>query len=394
MHYRGSVLPVKRMIIVFLLLGFISLFADITYEGARSILGAYLEYLEASIVIAGVISIGDLLNYFMRGVSGFIAGYTRSSRVYWCLVLLGYSINLFAVPLLAFVGKWELAFILVLIERMGKGLRAPVRDVILAEVTEGIGKGKGFGLHELMDQIGAILGPGFVAWGLYNTGGDFRLVFRYLFIPASIAILLVIIAMTIYPRIRSVETIPKNTLRFRGFSRKYYLYIASMTFLSMGFIHWHIVSYYIEHLGIISKYLIASLYLIAMASDALIALPAGFLYDRIKLKILLITPLLPVLIIVLFTSMSIQTLVIMSIIWGILMGIYETVMRASIADLVEAGSRAYAYGLYGLVFGSSWTIGNVIIGFLLSNKWIDYLITYVVFVELASFIIILKIVKE
>ena len=384
----------KRMIIVFLLLGFISLFADITYEGARSVLGAYLEYLEASIFIAGVISIGDLLNYFMRGISGFVAGYTRSSRVYWCLVLLGYSINLFAVPLLAFVGKWELAFILVLIERLGKGLRAPVRDVILAEVTEGIGKGKGFGLHELMDQIGAILGPGFVAWSLYNSGGDFRLAFRYLFIPASIAILLVIIAMSIYPRIRSVETTPKNVLRFRGFSRRYYLYIASMMFLSMGFIHWHVVSYYIEQLGIISKYLIASLYLVAMASDAIIALPVGFLYDRIKLKILLITPLLPVLIIMLFTSISIQTLLIMSIIWGILMGIYETVMRASIADLVEAGSRAYAYGLYGLVFGSSWTIGNVLIGFLLNNKWKNYLIVYVVIVEFISFIILLKIVKE
>jgi len=384
----------KRMIIVFLLLGFISLFADITYEGARSVLGAYLEYLEASIFIAGVISIGDLLNYFMRGISGFVAGYTRSSRVYWCLVLLGYSINLFAVPLLAFVGKWELAFILVLIERLGKGLRAPVRDVILAEVTEGIGKGKGFGLHELMDQIGAILGPGFVAWSLYNSGGDFRLAFRYLFIPASIAILLVIIAMSIYPRIRSVEPTPKNALRFRGFSRRYYLYIASMMFLSMGFIHWHVVSYYIGQLGIISKYLIASLYLVAMASDAIIALPVGFLYDRIKLKILLITPLLPVLIIMLFTSISIQTLLIMSIIWGILMGIYETVMRASIADLVEAGSRAYAYGLYGLVFGSSWTIGNVLIGFLLNNKWKNYLIVYVVIVEFISFIILLKIVKE
>jgi len=384
----------KRMIIVFLLLGFISLFADITYEGARSVLGAYLEYLEASIFIAGVISIGDLLNYFMRGISGFIAGYTRSSRMYWCLVLLGYSINLFAVPLLAFVGKWELAFILVLIERSGKGLRAPVRDVILAEVTEGIGKGKGFGLHELMDQMGAILGPGFVAWSLYNSGGDFRLAFKYLFIPASIAILLVIIAMSIYPRIRSVETTPKNALRFRGFSRRYYLYIASMMFLSMGFIHWHVVSYYIEQQGIISKYLIASLYLIAMASDAIIALPVGFLYDRIKLKILLITPLLPVLIIILFTSISIQTLFIMSIIWGILMGIYETAMRASIADLVEAGSRAYAYGLYGLVFGSSWTIGNVLIGFLLSNRWRNYLITYVLIVEFISFIILLKIVKE
>jgi len=384
----------KRMIIVFLLLGFISLFADITYEGARSVLGAYLEYLEASIFIAGVISIGDLLNYFMRGISGFIAGYTRSSRVYWCLVLLGYSINLFAVPLLAFVGKWELAFILVLIERMGKGLRSPVRDVILAEVTEGIGRGMGFGLHELMDQIGAILGPGFVAWSLYINGGDFRIAFKYLFIPASIAILLVIVAMSIYPRIHSVEIIPKNALRFRGFNKRYYLYIASMMFLSMGFIHWHVVSYYIEQLGIISKYLIASLYLVAMASDAITALPVGFLYDKIKLKILLITPLLPVLIILLFTSISIQTLFIMSIAWGILLGIYETVMRASIADLVEPGSRAYAYGLYGLVFGSSWTIGNVLIGILLNNKWKNYLIIYVIVVEIISFIILLKIVKE
>jgi hypothetical protein len=42
---------------------------------------------------------------------------------------------------------------------MGKGLRAPVRDVILAEVSEKFGKGKALGLHETLDQIGAIIGP-------------------------------------------------------------------------------------------------------------------------------------------------------------------------------------------------------------------------------------------
>jgi len=376
---------------VFIVLGLISLFADITYEGARSVLGAYLEYLEASILIAGLISIGDLLNYLMRGVSGFIAGYTRSSRVYWGLVLAGYSINLFAVPLLAFTGKWEIAFILVLIERCGKGLRAPVRDVILAEVTRGIGRGKGFGLHELMDQIGAIVGPGFVAWSLYSSGGDYRVAFKYLFIPASIAILLVIVAMSLYPRIRSVE-VSKTGFRFHGFPWRFYLYIGSMALLSMGFLHWHVISYYLG--DCLDRYLIASLYMVAMASDAVIALPVGFIYDRIGFKSLLIAPVLPFIIVFLFTRHTMYTLFIMAITWGFLMGIYETIMRASIADLVDPGSRAYAYGLYGLVFGLSWTLGNVVMGYMLRNNLIIYLLIYVAIVEALAFTLLLRLISR
>ncbi len=382
----------RKATMVFLLLSLVSLFADITYEGARSILGAYLELLEASAVIAGLISIGDLVSYLTRGLGGFIAGYLRSSKVYWFLVLMGYSINVFAVPLLAFVGRWEYAFILILVERIGKGLRAPARDVILAEVTEHIGKGKGFGLHEVMDQIGAVLGPSIVAWTIYSTGGDYRAAFIYLFIPALIAVALVITSIAIYPNIRSVKKAVSDRKQYY-LGRRFLYYVASMAFLAMGFMHWGLIAYHYKAISTIPPYVIPLFYTAAMLSDAIIALPAGHLYDRIGLRILIITPWLAVLFIPFILSGSMYMLLFGSIIWGFLMGIYETIMRAAVADLVPIDKRAYAYGVYGVTFGISWSIGNAIIGYLYQIMQ-PLIIYYVLAMEAIAFILLLKTIRE
>ena len=149
-----------RLLATFISLSFVSLFADIVYEGARSISGAYLNLLAAPAIAAGVLTIGDLLSNVMRLVGGAAAYKASSGKIYWGLILLGYATNLL-VPLLALTGSWEIALLLFFIERFGKGIRGPPRDVILAEITEeaGIGKGKGFGLHEFFDQLGAVTGP-------------------------------------------------------------------------------------------------------------------------------------------------------------------------------------------------------------------------------------------
>ncbi len=381
---------VRRLLIVFIILGLVSLFADMTYEGARSILGAYLEVLEAGIIVAGFVSIGDLVSYGMRGVGGLLAGRFRSSRVYWALVFAGYAINLFAVPLLAYAGKWELAVALILIERAGKGLRAPARDVILSEVTEGIGRGKGFGLHEVMDQAGAVIGPSFVAWNLMVTGGDYRATFILLLIPAFISLLLLSTAAILYPRVKAALTPkPKGGVLPRSF----WIYSSAMALLSMGFIHWYLVSYYIKGLNVFPDHYIATLYIIAMASDAIVALPAGIIYDRIKFRSLVIAPFLaPAIIVLLFTSYN-MNLIPMAIVWGILMGLYETIMRASVADLVPAEARAYAYGVYGVIYGFSWTIGNIVIALLLRYNLYNILYIYVVLVEAIALALIIQLIS-
>lgn len=345
----------RKLLITFIALSFVSLFADVTYEGARSVIGSYIEYVGATAIIAGLVGVGEFLGYVFRFLGGFIAGRSRSSKVYWSTVFLGYGINLIAVPLLAFARNWIYVILLVFLERIGKGLRQPSRDVILSEVTEGIGKGKGFGIHELLDQIGALIGPLVVAYALYLDG--YRLAFLVLSIPALLSIISLSIGYANYPEVKAVR---KSSASGKP-GRMFWIYTIAMALFTMGFMHWSIVSYHLKAANLASDEMIALLYAVAMASDAVVALPAGIIYDKVGVASILVAPIAAFLEVPLFLSGS---NILAAIIWGIAMGTYETNIRAAVADLVEAEGRAYAYGIFGFLTGGSWMAGSLIMGFL------------------------------
>ena len=159
MSAAAQVAPLNRKTAVrfIVCLGVVSLFADMTYEGSRSILGPYLKDLGAGATQVGIIAgLGEMLGFALRLFSGRLADRTRA---YWPIVFLGYGLNVLVVPALAFVGNWQAAALLVIAERTGKSLRGPARDVLLSEATKEVGHGFGFGLHAAMDQTGAVLGP-------------------------------------------------------------------------------------------------------------------------------------------------------------------------------------------------------------------------------------------
>lgn len=379
----------RRTFIAFLALGTVSLFADWTYEGARSVLGPYMSYLGATAFIVGIASAGDLLGYLMRGVGGFIAHKSRSSKVYWSLVFGGYCINLLAVPALALAGNWEAALALVLLERMGKGLRTPARDTILAEVTEGMGKGKGFGLHELMDQVGAVAGPAFVTWSLISTDTNYRVTYELLAIPAFIALTLIFVAFISHPRVASVEAEAEG----KGIlGRNFWLYTGSMMLLSLGFMHWLLAGYVMRAAGLPASYVGLS-YLLAMLADAAIALPAGILYDKYGPKTLALAPALAALAGVMFVGGGgLQTVFTAAIVWGVVMGLYETNMRVTVSDVVPSNLRAYAYGVYGAAYGLSWTAGNALMGLMYSFTP-SLIIPYILMTEAASIAVLVTFLK-
>ncbi len=351
-------MAISRKLFVFFMLGFVSLFADIAYEGARSVLGPYVELFRAAAIVAGALAIGDFIGYVMRLVSGVLVGWLRSSRALWLFTIAGYVVNLVAVPLLALARSWRDVLLLVIIERSGKGLRTPARDVILAEVAEDIGRGKGFGIHELLDQIGAISGPLIVSAMLAAYG--YRFAFAVLAIPAVIAIALVVASSLLYPRVRSIEKPSREGAK--GLELRFLLYTVAIAMLSMGFLHWSIVSYYLKNASLVSDYVIPLLYTAAMAVDAAIAIPVGWLYDLYGVRILLAAPIAAAAIPPLLAARSFGAIAAASCLWGAVMGMYETIMRAAVADLVEPSKRAYAYGVYNFVFGVSWMGGSLLAG--------------------------------
>lgn len=381
----------RREILVFLVLGLVSLTADITYEGARSISGPFLESLGAIPLAAAIVGSGELLSYLARFLGGYIATVFRSSLVLWGTVAFGYFVNLIVIPFLAFVGRWDLAVALYVIERVGKGLRTPARDTILAEVTSGIGRGKGFGIHEVMDQVGAFAGPLAVSWAV-STGG-YSLAFLSLAFPAAASVVLVITAALLYPSVKSVSYESLTPPRFSGLPRSFWLYTISMSLLLAGYIHWSIASMYMASEGYASAAGIALAYSIAMAVDALVALPVGIAYDKYGIKSLILAPLVVAAVPVLLTYAAAPIApFVVGVFWGIAMGIYETNMRAAVADLVEPHSRSLAYGTFGLLTGVSWSAGGFIVSALLGSKHL--LLLYIAVVEAASLIVLLQLLKQ
>ena len=349
-----------RGFITLVLLGFVSLFADIAYEGSRSVLGSYIRFFEASAVIASALAIGDFVGYLLRLVSGIVIGSTASPRVLWGFVVGGYLVNLCTVPLLAFARSWQDVVMIIVAERCGKGIRTPARDVILAEVSEGIGKGRGFGIHELMDQMGAVIGPIAVAMAIASRG--YRYAFTILAIPAAIAVVLTIFGAYLYPEVRSLKARRGIEVRLPRLGLRFLLYIAFVTMLCIGFLHWGIVSYYLEDVNAVSDHIIPLLYTVAMAIDAAVAIPIGWLYDVYGLRVLVLAPIVASSIPVLLAFRTPIAILIASCCWGFVMGVCETAMRAAVADLVEPTQRGYAYGVYNFVFGASWMCGSVLAG--------------------------------
>ncbi|MEM0021450.1 MAG: MFS transporter [Fervidicoccaceae archaeon] len=354
---------ISRKILIFLILSFVSLFADMTYEGARSVGGAFLEYLEAPALFAGLLGLGELISYVARGITGLIISNYRGSIFLWLTVILGYILNLAVIPALVIAGSWQIAFALLMFERVGKGLRTPSRDVILSEVTEEIGKGRAFGIHEFLDQIGAVTGPLIIAYFLSGHGG-YSAGFKFLAIPASISIFLVLTAFILYPRLSSLEISMKIKIReIRGELRDFIILFGLIT---AAYVPWGIVSYHMVNTGVGSN-VVALMYMIAMITDALAAISIGFVYERAKLLIYIAVPPASALATYLLINNggSIYQYALGATLWGIVTGYFESAFRATISEL-SVQDYAGGFGAYAVAQAIAFGIGSIFFAVLYS----------------------------
>jgi MFS family permease len=380
---------VHRPLYLVLLLGIVSLLADMTYEGARSVLGPYFQLLGAgAAVVAAVAGLGELLGYVLRILSGYLADRTRR---YWTLTIIGYTMNLLAVPLLAVVGRWELAALLVILERTGKALRTPARDAILSHATSRIGRGWGFGLHEAMDQIGAILGPLVVAGTLYLRGG-YRTAFALLLIPAGCALAVLFVARLLYPHPQELE-LRTPALRPEGFGRRFWVYFLGVGWIAAGFVDFPLIAFHFERLSVVPPVWIPTLYALAMGVDAMAALVFGKLFDRFGLGTLAFAVLL---------SASFAPLVFLGdsagavggmILWGIGMGAQESVMRAAVGSMVPAERRGTAYGIFNAGYGLAWFLGSALMGILYEIS-LPAMVAFSVLAQLLSLPFLLALLRK
>lgn len=366
------------------LIGVVSLFSDFTYEGARSITGPFLAVLGASATAVGVVAgFGELIGYALRLASGYFADKTKK---YWTIVFLGYGLNLLAVPLLALAGHWPIAAALIVAERMGKAIRTPARDVMLSCASDQIGRGWGFGLHQALDQTGAVLGPLAVAAVLYYKGG-YETGFALLLIPALIALSLVALAARLYPHPHNLGSASVK-LEGKGLSRKFWVYVIAVGFVAAAYADFPLIAYHFKKMDIVPDSSIPIFYAVAMAVDAVAALWFGRIFDRIGFTSLVIA--------VLFSSFF-APLVFLGgyysslagmALWGVGMGAQSSVMKAAIADLVPTNRLGFAFGIFNTAFGLFWFAGSVLMG-VLYDVSVPALIVFSVVAQLISIPILL-----
>jgi MFS family permease len=368
-------------------LGIVSLFADITYEGARSIIGQYLFVLGSSSLFVGFIAgFGEFIGYFLRILFGYLADKTKN---YWSFMIIGYSLNVFSVPLLAFTNNYLIAGILVLLERLGKAIRTPSRDTIISFIGAKYGYGISFGIHEFLDQIGALSGPLLIFLILSLSKNNYKLSFLILIIPAILCLIFLFWTKIKFSNISEIEIRGKRYESFKS-SKKFWIYTIAIGFVSFGFIDFALISYHYKKINLFEPNIIAILYSIAMITDAISSIILGKLFDKFGIKVLLISILLtsfssPLLF--LFNEKMIIFLAI--ILWGIGIGSQESIMRAYISNIIKKEERATAFGIFNSIYGFSWFIGSLMIGYLYSLS-LTYMVILSFSFQIFGLLILLK----
>jgi MFS family permease len=362
-----------------LTIGVLSFFADFTYEGARSVYGPFLVLLSASATTVSVVTgFGELVGYGFRLVSGRWADRTGS---FWPIAIFGYFVQLLAVPALALANSWPVAAVLIILERFGRATRNPPRDAMLSHAGSEIGFGWAFGVHEAMDQFGALFGPLLVA-GILAWRGNYHLAFATLLIPTLICLSLVLIARHFYPRPRELE-VKIGNVKPNGLPRVFWIYMASAALVAAGFADFPLIAYHFTKASSLPKDLVPVAYAIAMGVSGTGSLVFGRLFDRFGITLLIPFTLLAAGFAPLVFWGNFWLALLGAAVWGLGMGVHESIIPAVVAPMVSPERRASAYGLFTAGYGLFWFAGSVVIG-VLYDRSVAAAVSFCVLTELAA----------
>ena len=391
---------ISQAMIFIILFGIVSLFSDMTHEGASSIRGAYMSLLGASAGAIGFVSgLGELIGYSMRYVFGRL---TDKTKRYWLMTIAGYVLDVLAVPALALVGEhgWIAACGLLIIQRMGKAIKKPAKDTIMSFAASQEGVGKSFGIQEVLDQIGAFLGPVllYVVMLFKTEGSTFEIYsrcFAVLAVPGAITILLLLITKYKFPNPENFEPEEKRFTPFKV-KKEFIFYIAGISLFAFGFIDYSIIIMHVsktytnisaqltETSSLVNSGTLPLLYAGAMLVDAVAALVFGLMYDKKGVKALAWSTVIsaPFAILV-FGTKSTSALLLGIALWGVGMGAQESILKAAVTKMVPKSSRATGYGVFECSFGVFWFLGSWLLGVLYDIN-IPAMITVSVVSQLAA----------
>jgi len=353
----------RKAYVAIMLMGVVSMLGDIVYESGRGIAPDYLYFLGASALLVGLTSgVGELVGYGMRLVSGPLAD---RSHAYWLFIFLGYGL-IISIPLMGFANNIWLVMVLVIVERLGKALRSPSRDAVVSVVSRDMGSGKAFGLHEFIDQLGAIVGPALLGVVMLRTGNNFNFSLKSL---SPFYFLMMAVLYLTYRRIRgTVEEVSRQSTATEGkLSEGFWMYSGAVLMNTVGLMPIALILYngakILESGG--QLWLVPFLYVIVQLVDAPMALVSGYLYDKIGIKLLVVPFALSVLPFAFQCLVGLPGVILASVAYGLVLGMQESTYRAAISDIVPLGRRGSAYGFFNVMLGAGTFVSGAAFGYML-----------------------------
>lgn len=381
-----------------LLFGVVSLFSDMTHESANSIRGAFLALAGASAAVIGFVSgLGELVGYGLRYVFGRL---TDKTRRYWPMVLAGYTLDVVAVPALALVGRngWVLACALLIMQRLGKAIKKPAKDTVMSFAATQEGVGKSFAIQELLDQIGAVLGPVLLYVIMLfqrrdDAFSDYRTCFAFLAIPGAITLLLLWLTYKKFPHPENFEPEPKEYVPFHV-SKRFVVYILGISLFAFGFADYSLIVMHFSRHHLFTADVLPLMYALAMLTDAASAFVFGWMFDRHeRLSLVLSTLVAAPFAFFAFLGGGVASAVLGVILWGIGMGAQESILKAAVATMVPKRSRATGYGIFECCFGVAWFLGSWLLGVLYDRSLLAMVLVSVAAQLLAATMFCWKISK-
>lgn len=365
--------PALRFVLA---IGVVNLFADMTYEGARGEVGAFLGHLGASGLIVGLIAGGgEFVGYVVRVFSGTVADRTGK---HWLQVWIGYAINMLSVPALALAHSLPIASTLVVGERFGRGVRRPIVSSFLAQAGKAVGGGWAFGLNEALDQTGAVIGPLIVAFAVAR--GGFALGFGMLIVPAVLTLLLLAPATFLSrgiarPRENQSGELFVDPAAFRR-------YAVGGALAAAGFVDFALIAFRFQrdHLGSVAS--ISLWFAGAMAIGAVTAPMFGKLLDRFGSIVVVPALSLTALAVAMAFLGKGAVAFAGAVLWGMGTTVQDALLLALVATVIGA-RKSTAFGVYDLVFGVSWFAGSAFAGFL-ADRTLPGLVAFSVVTQLAA----------
>ncbi|MBV8723771.1 MAG: MFS transporter [Candidatus Eremiobacteraeota bacterium] len=352
----------QRALRFVVLIGIVNAFADFTYEGGRGVVGAFLGHLGANGAIVGAVAgFGEFAGYAIRSVAGIVADRTG---LYWLDVWVGYAINMLCVPALALAGSWPMAAGLAIGERVGRGIRKPVVAATLSHAGTSLGSGRVFGINELLDQIGATVGPLVVAYAIAR--GGYRLGFGVLIIPALVTLATLAVATR-----AGLPFAPKDhgdagpgVLDWPAFRR----YAFGGALVAAGYVDFALIAFRFQRDHIANAPAISLWFAVAMAVGAIAAPLLGRSFDRVGKPVVAVA--------VAITAAATPLAFLGSgalakagvALWGVGIAVQDALLLALVASVLAHRRRATSFGLYDLIFGAAWFLGSAVSGMLLDRS--------------------------